>query len=140
MGKKSGTRGPDLWNPTEAERKQVKAMSSYGIPQEAIASVLGTNAKTLCRVCKEELALALTKANTRVAGKLFSAAMGSDAVFDAAGNIIQPARPPNTGAQIFWLKARAGWSERHELSGPGGIPLAPTPLVIEFVSPNKKEG
>ncbi len=31
----------------------------------------------------------------------------------------------NVAACIFWMKARAGWTERHEITGKGGKNLIP---------------
>jgi hypothetical protein len=46
----------------------------------------------------------------------------------------------NVAAAIFWMKARAGWREKHdlELTGKDGAPLvppAPPPLTVTFVRP-----
>jgi hypothetical protein len=41
----------------------------------------------------------------------------------------------NVAAAIFWMKARAGWREKHDLevSGKGGAPLAPSLVIVERV-------
>jgi hypothetical protein len=80
---------PDL-----AQRRQVEAMSAYGIPEIDIAAVLGVDPKTLRKHYREELDLGETKANAQVAGYLFNAAKNG-----------------NVTAQIFWLKTRAKWRE-----------------------------
>jgi uncharacterized protein YjcR len=64
-------------------------MAAYGIPEADIAKVLGIDAKTLRKWCREELDLGATKANAQVAGFLFS-----------------NGRSGNVSAQIFWLKTR----------------------------------
>lgn len=81
--------------PDEKTRKQVEAMSSYGIPQKEIAKVIGIADKTLSKHYRHELDTAETKANAMVAGKLYKKCMDGD-----------------TTCLIFWLKTRARWSEK----------------------------
>jgi hypothetical protein len=91
---------PDL-----AQRRQVEAMSAYGIPEINIAGVLGVDPKTLRKHYRDELDLGETKANAQVAGYLFNAAKNG-----------------NVTAQIFWLKTRAKWREAPvELQQSGSI-------------------
>lgn len=80
--------------PSAADRQFVLEYAGYGVPQDAIAAILKISVKTLRKYYREELDLGEAKANAAVAGKLFEQAM--------KGNI---------AAQIFWLKARAGWRE-----------------------------
>ncbi len=106
MTKHAGGRPPH--QPTEAGRKQVEAMSSYGIPQDDIARVIGISKNTLEKHYREELDLAASKSNAMVAQNLFRMATEKD--FKAIP------------AAIFWMKTRAGWREtqHHELTGPAG--------------------
>ena len=69
-------------------------MAAYGIPEIAIAAVLGVDPKTLRKHYRDELDLGETNANAQVAGFLFNSA-----------------RNGNVTAQIFWLKTRARWRE-----------------------------
>jgi hypothetical protein len=80
---------PDL-----ARRRQVEAMTAYGIPETDISRVVGIDPKTLRKHYRDELDLGSTKANAQVAGFLFNSA-----------------RNGNVTAQIFWLKTRARWRE-----------------------------
>jgi hypothetical protein len=80
--------------PTDAERKLVQSMAAVGIPSDLIGQVIGVSGKTLRKHYRHELDLAVTKANTEVAGFLFNSA-----------------KKGNVSAQIFWLKCRAGWKE-----------------------------
>ncbi|WP_376094351.1 hypothetical protein ACE7GA_00950 [Roseomonas sp. CCTCC AB2023176] len=95
--------------PTEEQRRVVKTMAAFGIPQPDIARVVGCSDRTLRKVYRHELDTAATEANARVAQCLFQ----------------QATTPGNVAASIFWLKARAGWREKqvHEVSGPDGRPL-----------------
>ncbi len=106
------------YEPTEEQRRVVRAMAGYGVPQEEIARVVRCSPLTLRRAFRRELDTAVTEANARVAQCLFQ----------------QAATPGNVAATIFWLKARAGWREKHAvaLSGPGGAPVEPTRIVVQL--------
>src|SRR5476651_505369 len=95
--------------PTDEQRRTVKAMSGFGVPQPDIATHLGIDPKTLRKHFREELDRGAIEATTKVAQSLFRMA--------TEGN--------NVAAAIFWMKARAGWREKQqvELSGPDGGPV-----------------
>ena len=98
-----------LFEPTEEQRRTVRAMSGFGVPQPDIATHVGIDAKTLRRHFRDELDRGSIEATTKVAQSLFRMA--------TEGN--------NVAAAIFWMKARAGWREKQqvEVSGPDGGPL-----------------
>lgn len=102
------TGGRKKFQPTPEQRKQVEAMSAYGIPQTEIAKCIGINKTTLLQYFREELDTANAKACAAVAGALYKKAMGGD-----------------TTAMIFWMKTRAKWSEKIQVesSGPDGGPI-----------------
>jgi hypothetical protein len=109
---------PPRYTPTEEQRRVVKTMAAYGIPQDAIAKVVHCSEPTLRRAYRHELDTAVHEANARVAQCLYQ----------------QATTPGNVAASIFWLKARAGWREKqvHEVSGPEGKPVEPFQInVIE---------
>ena len=85
-------------HPDEKTRRMVESMSGYGIGQIDIARVVGCTEKTLRKHYREELDTAETKANAKVAESLFKKALG-----DKNGSVT---------AAIFWLKTRAGWTEK----------------------------
>lgn len=85
---------PPLHQPDDKTRKTVEAMSSYGIPQEDIAAVLGIDPKTLRLHYRYELDTATAKANAQVAQRLYNKCMNDD-----------------TTSIIFWLKTRGQWKE-----------------------------
>lgn len=95
MTKSRGGRPPH--QPTEATRKQVKALAAYGIPQEEIGRVIGVSKPTLERHYREELDRGELEANAKVAESLFRKATGEGA--------------QAVTAAIFWLKTRARWKE-----------------------------
>ena len=84
--------------PDPVSRRQVEAMSAYGVPEADIATVIGIDPKTLRRHYRQELDTGHIKANSKVAENLFRKATG-----DGREAVI---------AAIFWLKTRAGWKER----------------------------
>ena len=88
-------------NPTKAERDTVSLHAMVGTPQEDICRVIGVTSKTLRKHYRDELDLALAKANATIGGSLFNKAKSGD-----------------TSAQIFWLKTRAGFKERTEEEKP----------------------
>jgi DNA-binding XRE family transcriptional regulator len=90
-------RGRPSHVPTDAARKQVEALASFGVTQEDIARVVGIAPKTLRRHYREILATAEIRANSMVAQSLFKKATGDG--------------PAAVTAAIFWMKTRARWKE-----------------------------
>lgn len=101
--------------PTDEQRKQVEALSGYGLPHEQIASVIGCSQDTLVKYFSQELAEGMAKANSRVAQFLYQQAT------------------KNLTAAIFWAKTRMRWREtdRLEVTGKDGEDLIPK-LVINL--------
>jgi len=97
--------------PTSAQRRQVQALAGYGFAEAEIATVMAIEPELLRQFYTGELASGHIKANAKVAENLFRRATGEgrEAVI----------------AAIFWLKARARWTESnaHELSGKDGQPI-----------------
>lgn len=102
--------GRPVFEPTDAERKQVEAMSGYGLPIEQIAVLVrgGIDTDTLRKHFATELVAGKAKANSGVGRTLFQKAMGGD-----------------TAAMIWWSKTQMRWAEtqKHELTGADGAPL-----------------
>jgi hypothetical protein len=100
--------------PTDAERKQVEAMSGYGLPQEHIAVLIrdGISVDTLQEHFAAELKKGKAKANSQIGKTLFQKAMGGD-----------------TTAMIWWSKTQMKWSEtvktenKTEVTGADGEPV-----------------
>jgi hypothetical protein len=93
--------------PTDEERRQVEALSGYGLPQEQIAILIrgGINLSTLREHFATELVAGKAKANGQIGKTLFQKAMGGD-----------------TAAMIWWSKAQMRWAEtqKHEHTGADG--------------------
>lgn len=109
--------------PTDEQRRTIRAMAAFGVPQDAIAVHFSLDPKTLRKHFRSELDRGSVEANVKVAQSLFNMA--------TAGN--------NVAAAIFWMKARAGWREKNdlEITGKDGKELAPTSLTLRFVSADK---
>lgn len=105
--------------PTAESRAQVEALSGYGVRHDEISHYLDIDPKTLRKHYREQLDKGTVKANVSVARALHKQALDG-----------------HVAAQIFWLKARAGWREKQEveLTGSNGEPLF-TPAVVELVAP-----
>lgn len=73
-------------------------LSGFGVPQAQIAVLLGCDPKTLRKHFGHELSVGDAKATAKIAQTLYNKAVGGD-----------------TASLIFWLKARAGWREKHEV-------------------------
>src|ERR1700722_14640868 len=86
------------FEPTEEQRRTVKAMSGLGVPQPDIATHIGIDPKTMRKYFREELDRGSIEATAKVAQSLFTMA--------TQGN--------NVAAAIFWMKARAGWREKND--------------------------
>lgn len=102
--------GREAFDPTDAERKQVEAMSGYGLPIEQIAVLVrdGIHVDTLRKHFATELVSGKAKANGQVGKTLFQKVMAGD-----------------TTAAIWWSKTQMRWAEtqKHELTGADGAPL-----------------
>ena len=102
--------GRPAFEPTDAERKQVEALSGYGLPLEQIAVLVrdGIDADTLRKYFSTELQSGKAKANAKVGQTLFNKVMAGD-----------------TTAAIWWSKTQMRWAEtqKHELTGADGVPL-----------------
>ena len=120
-GKKGGARFPNgggaqpgagrpEFEPTDSERKQVEALSGYGLPIEQIAVLVrdGIHIDTLRAHFATELVSGKAKANGQVGKTLFQKVMAGD-----------------TTAAIWWSKTQMRWAEtqKHELTGANGVPL-----------------
>ena len=79
------------------DKRLVSIMAGVGVPEADIARVLGLDLDRLREVHRPELETGQIIANAKVAESLFRKATGDG--------------PQSVSAAMFWLKARAGWSE-----------------------------
>lgn len=110
-----------LLEPTPEQRKTVRALSGFGVPQDDIAAYVDIDPKTLRKHFRVELDRGSLEATAKVAQSLFNMA--------TSGN--------NVAAANFWMKARAGWREKNnlEITGKDGTPIGPTGITVTFVRP-----
>lgn len=110
---RGGSNGRPAFKPTDDDRKTVSLMCAVGIPHEGIALCVGDGIddKTLRKHFAKELETAKIKANAKVGGSVFNAAI------KGAG-----------WACNLWTKTQMGWSEtiKAELTGKDGKDLGPT--------------
>jgi hypothetical protein len=113
--------GRPAFKPTDSERKQVEAMSGYGLPIEQIAVLVrdGIHVDTLRAHFATELQSGKAKANAQVGKTLFQKAMGGD-----------------TTAMIWWSKTQMRWKEvqQHEITGKDGAPIQVATIDVSKIS------
>jgi hypothetical protein len=87
--------GRPAFEPTDAERKQVEALSGYGLPIEQIGALVrdGIHIDTLRAHFSSELVSGKSKANAQVGKTLFQKVMAGD-----------------TTAAIWWSKTQMRWA------------------------------
>lgn len=81
--------------PTARGRAQVQAFAGYGLPQRQIALLLGLSINTLRKHYADDLEVGEAQATGKIAQTLYNKAVAGEA-----------------WAVCFWMKARAGWSEK----------------------------
>ena len=97
--------GRPSYKPTDDDRKTVSLMCAVGIPHEGIALCIGENGiddKTLRKHFPKELATSKIKANTKIAGSIFNAALSG-----------------NMTAATLWARTQMGWKDSLVLEGTG---------------------
>ena len=107
----------------DIDLERVTELASQGLTHEQIAAALGISRTTLQarkREC-EQFARAIEKGQ----------ALGIEAVSNA---LFQNAVGGNVTAQIFFLKARAKWKDRHEEVGDEVDEAAPVSVTVEVKS------
>ena len=103
---------------TDKDKKTVKSMCAFGIPQLDIAAVIGITDKTLRKHYRHELDVATAEANAKIANVLYN-----KCIIDQ-----------DTASVIFWLKTRAKWSETTNLNHSGGVEI--TKIVDDITKPS----
>lgn len=95
--------------PTPAQRHDCELYAGVGVPHHHISVLLGISTHTLLKYYAKELDLGKARANAQMGGALFKNGLSGNAT-----------------AQIFWMKAQAGWREKQivEHSGLDGKPIA----------------
>lgn len=93
------------FEPTEEQRRLVRAFSGLGVTQEDLARHLSIDARTLRRHFQDEWDRGTLEVTAKVAQSLLQMATTGK----------------NVAAAIFWMKARAGWREKQQVEHTGGL-------------------
>lgn len=99
--------------PTAQNRTYVELLTACGIPQAAIAGLMGISVPTLTAHYRDELDFGKQKMLGQVGATLFQGAIGRPARFDETGNKLQAELKPNMAAAMFIMKCQGGWKETH---------------------------
>lgn len=117
--------------PTDESRAEVKALASFGLPQEDIAEYVGVSHVTLRKHYASELKLSAIKANATVGKYLFSLASGQAISKGATHSDCK-------AAAMFWAKTRMGWRETNNLdhTSSDGSMTPPKTVILRGVKPD----
>lgn len=99
--------------PTASQRQYVELCVAAGIPQQAIAGLIGVSIPTLKAHYETELSFGKQKMLAQVAATQFQLAVGRAAKFDEKGNKTQAEIKPVPACGMFILKCQGGWKETH---------------------------
>jgi hypothetical protein len=111
---------PSNFAPTEEQRRRVTLWAGLGMKQEQIARLVGLHSTaTLRKHFRAELLQGPVKAAMRVRKTLYQMATSGR----------------NQAATMFWLKTRAGWSEKGREPETLSEQDKPQPLVVRFIEP-----
>jgi hypothetical protein len=86
--------------PTEEQRRLVRAMAGFGLPDADIAVLIDCDVPVLRERFRRELDRGAAEGTAKVAQALFQMATVEK----------------NVSAAIFWMKARAGWGDKVTVS------------------------
>ena len=103
--------------PTEAQKAEVRALASMGVPHDQISTYIGIDKKTLYKYYREILDRSKTQANMKMAQCLF-----------------QQAQNGSTPAAIFWLKVQAGWQDKQAIEHSGKVEVTSLGSLIDELS------
>ena len=122
-------KSPDAYEVTPELVARVEAMAATGLTIEQIAHCLDWCPDALYRKKKahKELQEAIKRGQNK-------------GIATITNSLFQNAKGGNLGAQIFYLKNRAGWSDKqeHEVTGKGGGPVS-IDWSVESVSVSAKD-
>ena len=98
-----------LHKPTDETRAEVRALASFGVTQEDIATFIGISKPTLAKYYSDELRVSSIKANATVGKYLYNLASGMALKNGATHGDC-------SRAAMFWMKTRAGWREKQDVN------------------------
>jgi hypothetical protein len=85
--------------PTAKSRREVVLMLTAGMDEDQVAKVVQLSVKELRRIYYDEISYGVGRAAATVAGNLYRMATSR-------------VHPSACQAAIFWMKAKAGWSDK----------------------------
>ena len=111
----------------QIDLKEVERLAGLGLTQEQIAISVGVSPRTLesRKAESAEFAAAIKKGQAA-------------AVQEVSNALFQNAMGGNVTAQIFFLKARAKWKDRHEEGDEPGDDAQPVSVTVEVKSGRKR--
>jgi hypothetical protein len=113
---------PHRFVATEEQRRHVRLLAGFGMKHERIAQVVGVGSTTTLRKhFREELTRGPAEAMAKVRKTLLQMATSG--------------RHP--AATMYWLKRRAGWSEKGRVPEEEKPP-APVKIIVDFVTPPRR--
>ena len=101
-----GKRGPQPWEPTEEQIRQIKLYAGLGMTQEQCAQLVG--------VCDDTLRARPAALEAFNEGK-------AQTIAKVAGSLVSKALAGDTTSAIFYLKTQAGWKDSINLQHGGTI-------------------
>ena len=111
----------------EIDLEEVKRLASRGLSQEQIAAALGISERTLRNRKADDAAFA----EAIKAGQAIGIAEVANALWENA-------KGGNVTAQIFFLKARAKWKDKHEGEDGEDDTAQPVAVTVEVKSGRKR--
>jgi hypothetical protein len=113
---------PSRFVPTQEQRRQVKTLAGLGMKQAQIANLVGIHsAATLRKYFRTELLEGPVATAVKVRRTMYEMATSGR----------------NQAATMFWLKTRAGWSEKGREPELFEEREKPMKMVIRFVAANR---
>jgi len=83
-------RGRPEWNPTKAQRHQISVLAGGGMPQDAIALLMGVSTPTLQKHCGQELTVGALQRRAEVMDAMFKAGKKGNVAAAKAYCLIAP--------------------------------------------------
>ena len=103
--------GRPAFQPTEAQRKEVRELVGLCTNQQGVARRLGIGMSTLVKYFREDLGRGVEEANLQVAQSAFNQAIGRRWVTLPDGTEKLERCDPVPSMTIWWTKTRMGWRE-----------------------------